>query len=312
MKESTKDKINKNNQTVLKKGLLNFNTPMNLLLKKICKDTIESLIFHKNLYIEGSEEKNSIILLKNKLIKSDIIDSAKFFTEKTKLDSILILDLKRIFQIDSEEKNDIFYLKISYLKEASITNLGKLIIKFDKREEYKIFKFFLEKQKNLVFQEFFEKAIPILSPFYYQYHFFLQKLNSRGAEDSRIILLTNQYILNIEYYFNDNKKNDPSLHDYDYKLYKTKWALSINAFEEMQLIGRDKKKKKLNYIMIKIKINQKLNKDFVNKNKLPYKSKSSVEFIFHEENICRFFIYQIKKIFYDISNKKIIKIVENL
>ena len=61
------------------------------------------------------------------------------------------------------------------MKESSITNLGKLIIKFDKSEESKIFKYFLEKQKNIAFQEFFERTIPIipiLPQFYYQYHFF--------------------------------------------------------------------------------------------------------------------------------------------
>ena len=312
MKEEVNEKKKKESSSDFKIGSLNFDTPLNLFLKKICNETIESLIFHKNLYVEGNENKCSIILLKNKIIKSDIIDSTDFVNDKTKLDSVFILELRRIIEMYSKEKDNIFYLTISYLANASISDLGKLIIKFDKSEEYKIFKYFLEKQKNIVFQEYFEKLIPILPPFYYQYHFFLQKLNSRGDEDSRIILLTNQYILNIEYQFNDNKKNDISLHDYDYKLSKPKWALSISAFDEMQLIGRDKKKKKTNYLMIKIKINQKENKDFVNRNKLPYKNKNFVEFIFYDENICRFFIYQIKRIYFDISNKKFIKITENI
>lgn len=312
MKEAVKEKKAKDSSTSLKIGLFNFNTPLNVFLKKICHDTIESLILHKNLYIEGCENKCSLILLKNKLVKSDIIDSKKFINDKSKLDSVFILDLKRIIQIDTEEKQEVYFLIISYLNEGSISNLAKLIIKFETSDEFKIFTYFLEKQKNLVFQQFFEDSIPILLPFYYQFHFFLQKLNSHGDENSRIILITNQYILNIEYQFNDPKKGDASLHDYDYKLSKPKWALSIAAFDEMQLIGRDKKKKKLNYIIIKIKINQKENKDFVYSNKLPYKNKSSVEFIFQEEKICRLFIYQIRRIYYKITTKKTIKITENL
>ena len=63
--------------------------------------------------------------------------------------------------------------------------------------------------------------------------------------------------------------------------------------------------------MIKIKINQNENKKYVNDKKLPYKNKSSTEFIFQNEKICRFFIFQIKRLYFNLNDKKYIKVTES-
>jgi hypothetical protein len=47
---------------------------------------------HKNLEIEGFEEKCSIILFKTKLVKSDLIKTTNFHKDKSKLESVLILE----------------------------------------------------------------------------------------------------------------------------------------------------------------------------------------------------------------------------
>ena len=82
----------------------------------------------------------------------------------------------------------------------------------------------------------------------------------------------------------------------------------------MQLIGKDKKKSfNGDEKMIKIKINNAKNKDFVSKQKtLTFKKKTSVDFIFRTEKMARYFIYQIKRLYYAITKNNNIKITENL
>ena len=259
-------------------GSLNFNTPFNLFIKNICHETLDNMIMHKNTNVDGSENKSSIVLFKSKLVKSDIIDSKNFINDKNKLSSVLTIEMNQLYNVDYEGK---------------------------------IFRYFLEKYKNIYWQEFFEKNIPILPPYIYQQHFFLKKLNSRGDEDNRIIVLTDKYLLNVEYQILVNKKGEQNQHGVDLKLYKAKWSLFIGSFEELQLIGKDKKKK-LPDLMIKIKLNTKKNKDFASKQKLPYKSKNAVDLIFPSEKICRYFIYQIKRLYYDITKTNNIKITEIL
>lgn len=299
----------------IKIGSLNFNTPFNLFLKNICHETLDTMIMHKNIVIEGLEKKCSIVLFKSKLVKSDIIDSKDFINDKAKLSTVLILEMNQLYSIEYELKENAYYINIIYMTintgSGKPLNYTLMKLKFENINEGKIFRYFLEKQKNIYWQEFFEKTVPILPPYIYQQHFFLKKLNSRGDEDNRIIVLTDKYLLNVEYQLILNKKVEQNQHGIDFKLHKPKWALYIGSFDELQLVGKDKKKK-LNDLMIKIKLNSKKNKDFVTKQKLPYKSKSSVDFIFPSEKICRFFIYQIKRLYFDITKTNNIKITENL
>ena len=299
-------------------GGLNFETPFNLFMKNICHETLDSLIMHKNLTVEGIKTKCSIILFKKKLVKSEVIKSKNFYKDKSKLESVLILEMKQINDIDYEIKENIFLLKILYItannSSSKPLNYVQLNIKFDEINEGKIFKYFLEKYRNIYFQGFFEENIPILPPYIYQYHFFLTKVNSRGDEDNRLIVITDKYLLNIEYQVNIKKKSELNQQDFEFKLSKAKWALSIDAFEELQLIGNDIKSKikGTEDRMIRIKINNSKNKEFVNKNKnLTYKKKTSVDFIFRNEKIARYFIFQIKRLYFDITRNNNLKIIEN-
>jgi len=302
----------------IKVGSLNFNTPFNVFLNNICHESLDTMIMHKNLDVEGFENKCSITLFKSKIVKSDIIDSVKFVKNKSKLESVLIIEMKQLFDVDFDIKEDLFILKIIYITVNNSSNkplnYSPFNIKFDDINEGKIFRYFLEKYKNIYWQEYFEKMVQILPPPYmYQYHFFLTKLNSRGDEDSRVIVLSDKYILNVEYQVILNKKTEQNQSDFEFKLLKAKWAISIDSFEEMQLIGKDKKKKfNGDEKMIKIKINNNKNKEFTKQKNLPFKKKTSVDFIFRNEKIARYFIYQIKRLYFDITKNNNIKIVENL
>ena len=284
-------------------GMLNFNTPLKTFLD-FCKEKFESLIFHKNLLEIETQKECSILLLKEKLIKSPIINSMSLEKDKNQ---ILLLEIKRLIDIDLEIKDNNCFVKLSYINDVSVDSLKTITLKFDNQKEAQIFKYFVEKEKIDSWQQFFEKQIPINERFIYQYHFFLKKVNSRGDEEKRVIVLTDEFILNIDYQILQGKKNDFGGNEFVFKLHKPKWALGIKCFEELQLV----KKKKTNDFMIKIKVNDKENKDYVNKNKLYYKKKTSTEFIFQNEKICRFFIFQIKRLYYN-AVKKYIKVVENL
>ena len=289
-------------------GRLNFKTPLKNFLDSL-KESFESLIFHKNLFYQETQKEWSIILLNEKLIKSDIITSTPM-SDKEK-SQILILEIKRIIDIELEPSANYFIVMLFYIKDTSIENLGKISLRFDNYKEAQIFKYFVEKEKISAWQQFFEKSIPINDPYIYQFHFFLKKVNSRGDEEKRVIVLTDEYILNIDYQIIlVNKKTEIGGNEITFKLHKPKWALAIKSFEELQLV----KKKKTNDFMIKIKVNQKENKTYVNEHKLPFKNKSSTDFIFQNEKICRFFIFQIKRLFYNLysnNDKKYIKVSES-
>ena len=284
-------------------GRLNFDTPLKLFLDLI-NEKFESMIFHKNLLEQETQKECSILLLKEKLVKSSPIVS------KEKPSNILIIEIKRLVDIDLEYSGNYFIVKLSYINDISVDNLGKITLRFDNQREAQIFKYFAEKEKIVAWQQFFERSLTIQEPFYYQFHFFLKKVNSRGDQESRVIVLTNEYILNIDYQIIINKKNDINGNEFIFKLHKPKWALSIKSFEELQLIEKDKKKQ-TNYFMIKIKVNQKENKNYVNEKKLPFKNKSSTDFIFQNEKICRFFIFQIKRLYYNLNEKRYIKVTES-
>lgn len=53
----------------------------------------------------------------------------------------------------------------------------------------------INKIKILIWQKYFESAVPINKPYMYQNHFFLQKVNSRGKNQKRLILLSDKVFI---------------------------------------------------------------------------------------------------------------------
>ena len=99
------------------------------------------MIFHKNLWDQEAQKECSIIPLKEKLIKSPIIDSA------TPPNQILEIEIKRIVDIDLEPSWNYFFVKLLYINDISIDNLAKINLRFDNIKEAQIFKYFVEKEK---------------------------------------------------------------------------------------------------------------------------------------------------------------------
>lgn len=315
MKDSTKEhkakslselkQLSYKNDIIFKIGRLNFETPLKKFLDSV-HQTFESMIYHKNLFEQETQKECSIILLKGKLIKSPVITASPATQDKS--NPILILDIQRILDLYLEPSGNYFIIKLTYINDISLDNQKPMTLRFENQREAQIFKYFVEKEKINAWQIFFEKNIPIPEPFYYQYHFFLKKVNSRGEQENRVIVLTNEYILNIDYQIIKGK--EPGAPEFSFKLHKPKWALSIKSFEELQLIEKDKKKKTPSF-MIKIKVNKNDNKTYVMEKKLPFKNKNSTDFMFQNEKSCRYFIFQIKKLYYNLNlEKKFIKVTQ--
>lgn len=275
-------------------GTINSDTPINHFIKHHCKDTYDSLLFHKNALILEYGKELSIFILKEKLV---IV--SKFDSNQEKFEIFELIEIKRIFDIYHQEKDKKSYIKLNYIHGPTLDNMVWLTINFKNSKECLIFKLFVEKEKSNAWQTFFEKSIPIPYPYYYQCHFFLKKLRTK-QQDKKILVLTNEFIINIEYQILGGKKGE----ELSYKLTKMKSVFSIKSLEE--IIVSEKDRKKSGESIIKIRINSKTNKTYCGDKKLPFKNDSNVEIQFQNENDCNYFIYQIKKLFYNLSDKKYI------
>ena len=158
-----------------KVGRLNFNTPLNIYLTEFCKEEFESMILHKNIFIQELKKECSVFILKEKLIISNLIKSDTFSTEDKKDPTIHKFEIKRILDVDIDPTaNDTSEVKITILNGTSIEEVRYFTFKFVNQKEAQIFKYFIEKEKMSSWQQFFENSqnAPIPEPFIYQYHFF--------------------------------------------------------------------------------------------------------------------------------------------
>jgi hypothetical protein len=73
-------------------------------------------------------------------------------------------------------------------------NLTTIKICLENYKDLLLVTHFLKKQILLNWQIFLETNIPIVSPFYYQIHFLLQKINKRGKQQNRMLVITNKVI----------------------------------------------------------------------------------------------------------------------
>ena len=78
------------------------------------------------------------------------------------------------------------------IKSDNFSIFDNVTINLNSEKDLYITLHVLEKQRVKNWQIFYEKNIPISPPFYYQKHFFLQKVNKRGKQQSRVIVFTNK------------------------------------------------------------------------------------------------------------------------
>jgi hypothetical protein len=54
----------------------------------------------------------------------------------------------------------------------------------------------IKKYKRLLWQKLFEGSLNLSISFIYQFHFFLTKVNKRGKQQDRVVLITDKVIKN--------------------------------------------------------------------------------------------------------------------
>ena len=276
-----------------KAGRLNFDTPLNNFLNDYAKATLDDLLCHKDIQIIEFKTECSAFIMKESLIISNVINEETIKGEKNPI--ICTIKYKKIYDIEiKKNETNTFNLVISLINDATLGSFLTLSLVFNEEDEAYIFRYFLDKQKTEYFHKFFEEKVPIEEPHYYQNHFFLKKINSHGDKETRVMVLTNQFILNVEYAITINK-NTTNIYESQmtFNLHKPKWAISIEAFEELSTIEKEKKKGNL---LVKIRINKDENKKNVTSKKLPYKNKTATEFMFYDEKSFHLFIFLIKKL----------------
>lgn len=144
------------------------------------------------------------------------------------------------------------------------------------------------KQKTLAWQMFFEEKIKNII---YQSHFFLEKVNDRGKQQSRVILVTDkvkvyliQFLFNVSFTVNLNKENI-------FEIDEIKWAMAIESIKTMVIY----KKKALE---IKLLLDKNINKKVVEENKMKLKNKSERVFLLYSNEDYKQFIFHIRRLYY--------------
>ena len=103
--------------------------------------------------------------------------------------------LRNISNAQLKDKHNLLDLNI--ITSDNLSSLQTMSFSFKIQRDVIIAKHFIDKQRTLKWQNYFESTIPIDPPCYYQGHFFIQKINSRGKSQNRAIVFSNKVIIDI-------------------------------------------------------------------------------------------------------------------
>lgn len=279
----------------LKTGELNYETPIKNFLKNILKINLNSYIIHEKINLIPASKAHFIFILKEFILITKTFDFAQINSIENFSDFIIEkINYLKIFSINSDT------LSTSSIINLTIFNSDN----FENKENFKLYKFSFDNfysgiinmniiEKLIVknYQIFFENNVPINSPLFYIEHFFVKKINTKKKIQKRIILITNKLLLNILY--NNKNLNE---NNFVFEINKIKWAISLESLNNIEIINKNEFKLKINF-------DKKINKKKVNEFKFTHKDKKNYIFIFYNLNNFNKFIYQIKNLFFNLSQK---------
>ena len=279
----------------LKTGELNYETPIKNFLLNILKINLNSYIIHEEINLIPPSQTHFIFILKEFILITKTFDFAQmnsigYFSEFI----IEKINYLKIFSINSET-----------LSNSSIINLTIFNSdNFENKENFKFYKFCFDNyysgiiNMNIIekliiknYQIFFENNVPINLPLFYIEHFFVKKINTKKKIQKRIILITNKLLLNI--FYNKINLNE---NNFVFEINKIKWAISLESLNNIEIINKNELKLKINF-------DKKINKKKVNELKFTHKDKKNYIFIFYNLNNFNKFIYQIKNLFSNLTQK---------
>ena len=279
----------------LKTGELNYETPIKNFLKNILKINLNSYIIHEKINLIPASKAHFIFILKEFILITKTFDFAQINSIENFSDFIIEkINYLKIFSINSET-----------LSNSSIINLTIFNSdNFENKENFKFYKFcfnnyysgiinmnIIEKLIIKNYQIFFENNVPINLPLFYIEHFFVKKINTKKKIQKRIILITNKLLLNI--FYNKINLNE---NNFVFEINKIKWAISLESLNNIEIINKNELKLKINF-------DKKINKKKVNELKFTHKDKKNYIFIFYNLNNFNKFIYQIKNLFSNLTQK---------
>ena len=173
-----------------------FDNPFISLFKKYFKCTIKDYIFHKDVGIVVSPKNIKIVLfvLQDEIILTEPYTDRSLYTKNPIISKI---DYKTIYSVVPGVKDKHNLLDLNIITSDNLSSLQTMSFSFKIQRDVIIAKHFIDKQRTLKWQNYFESTIPIDPPCYYQGHFFIQKINSRGKSQNRAIVFSNKVIIDI-------------------------------------------------------------------------------------------------------------------
>lgn len=288
------------NDFIFLKGKLNFDSPLNIVLRNNLKVSMEELICRKDIKVQELKKECSIIILKKKIYFTEVIGSVPtdVDSKEKKEPYIRKIEYPFIHEIEIDEKGTPTLI-LNLVNQASPSNNEKLTLSFNNIDDAIICKHFIEKEMKLYWQKFFEINIPLNEPDCYQAHFFITKINRKKNEDARVFVVTDRFIFNIAYTYVQSKTPD----SIDLiKIKDIKWAIAIEFFKYL-LVNQNELKKK-NYVLT-IEMDKDKGAEYVQKAKYPHKKKKDCEFMFDNERNMDLFIFHVKRLYYKLNKSYI-------
>lgn len=86
-------------------------------------------------------------------------------------------------------------LKLQLIKNETFASFDSLTFTFKEQKYVYLFYHFIKQQMTRMWQKFFESKMPIPEPHIYQCHFFLKKINRRGKQQNRAIVMSDKVII---------------------------------------------------------------------------------------------------------------------
>ena len=173
-----------------------FDNPFIFLFKKYFKCTIKDYIFHKDVGIVVSPKNIKIVLF---VLQDEIILTEPYTDRSLYIKNPIIskIDYKTIYSVVPGVKDKHNLLDLNIITSDNLSSLQTMSFSFKIQRDVIIAKHFIDKQRTLKWLNYFESTIPIDPPCYYQGHFFIQKINSRGKSQNRAIVFSNKVIIDI-------------------------------------------------------------------------------------------------------------------
>lgn len=155
---------------------------------------IEDYYIHSKIYLEYDDVDAFIIILSDCILITFIIEDDII---KVSCDPIISkIEYTQIYNFDLIVSNEDFNSIIFLYFEESISNKIQSKINFNYNHDSFLIHHFIKKNYILTWQKKFEEKIlkDALSEIY-QYHFYVKKINNRGKNQERILMLSNKVIL---------------------------------------------------------------------------------------------------------------------